>query len=74
MVTVWGALDHPNVLPLLGVTMTEARFVMVSRWMEKGNINEFVEANPAADRLQLVCSSRGAAVFAYRYSLHDACS
>ena len=74
MVTVWGALDHPNVLPLLGVTMTEARFVMVSRWMENGNINEFVEANPDVDRLQLVCFSRGAAVFVYHYSSHDACS
>ena len=28
---------------------------MVSQWMENGNINEFVKANPDADRLELVC-------------------
>ena len=50
----WNALRHPNVLPLLGVTMTEDRFVMTSEWMAKGNINKFVKAHPTADRLTLV--------------------
>ena len=53
-VVVWKTLRHPNVLPLLGVTMTENRFVMVSEWMVKGDINEFVKANINADRLELV--------------------
>lgn len=53
----WGALHHPNVLPLLGVTMSENQLVMVSEWMVKGNINEFVRADPNADRLELVCFS-----------------
>jgi len=35
--------------------MTETRFVMVSEWMEKGNINEFAKADIKADRLGLVC-------------------
>ena len=39
----WNALRHPNVLPLLGVTMTENLFVVVLEWMVKGNINEFVK-------------------------------
>jgi len=51
----WKTLHHPNVLPLLGVTMTEARFVMVSEWMVKGNISEFVKADIKVDRLRLVC-------------------
>lgn len=51
----WGALHHPNVLPLLGVTISENRLVMVSEWMVKGNINEFMRADPNADRLELVC-------------------
>ena len=50
----WNALRHPNVLPLLGATMTGTRFAMVSEWMERGNINEFVKAVPDADRLGLV--------------------
>jgi serine/threonine protein kinase len=39
---VWKHLRHPNVLPLLGVTVSERRFAMVSEWMENGDINEFV--------------------------------
>ena len=51
----WKTLRHPNILPLLGVTMFENRLVMVSKWMVNGNINEFVKADPNADRLGLVC-------------------
>ena len=50
----WNALRHPNVLPLLGVTMTENLFVVVSEWMVKGNINEFVKVKTKAERLELV--------------------
>ena len=53
-VVTWNALRHPNVLPLLGVTMTENLFVVVSEWMVKGNINEFVKVNTKANRLELV--------------------
>ncbi|KAF9644869.1 kinase-like protein [Thelephora ganbajun] len=53
-VVTWESLRHPNVLPLLGVTMNEYHFAMVSEWMENGNINEFVKANPDADRLGLL--------------------
>ena len=51
----WNALRHPNVLPLLGVTMTEYphRFVMVSGWMKDGNIVQFLQ-RADADRLELV--------------------
>jgi len=62
---VWKALHHPNVLPLLGVTMTEDRFVMVSEWMGNGNINEFVKENLDTDRLGLVRSSPEVPVFIY---------
>ena len=50
----WNALNHPNVLPLLGVTMDSQQFVMVSEWMENGNINEFVKTHADADRFALV--------------------
>lgn len=56
-VVVWNALRHKNVLPLLGVTMTEDQLVMVSEWMVGGNIMEFVNANVHADRLKLVSFS-----------------
>ena len=53
MVT-WKTLRHPNVLPSIGVTMTETQFAMVSEWMANGGINEFVKAHPDVDRLGLV--------------------
>lgn len=51
---VWRSLRHPNLLPLLGVTVTENRFVMVSEWMANGDINEFVKQHPDVNRLELV--------------------
>ncbi|KAF9785170.1 kinase-like domain-containing protein [Thelephora terrestris] len=53
-VITWRTLRHPNVLPLIGVTMSEAQFAMVSEWMSNGNINEFVKANPGENRLKLL--------------------
>ena len=52
---MWKFLQHPNVLPLVGVLMSEARFAMVSEWMTNGSINEYVKAHPEVDRPQLVC-------------------
>ena len=53
-VVTWKALQHPNVLLLIGVMMTETQFAMVSGWMANGSINKFVKANPDIDRLELV--------------------
>ena len=57
-VAMWRILRHPNVLPLLGVTMAEnpRRFVVVSEWMEDRDINQFLQREDA-DRLKLVCLS-----------------
>lgn len=51
---MWNALNHPNVLPLLGVTMGENRFVMISEWMANGNINEFIQVHWEANPFELV--------------------
>ena len=53
-VLTWKSLRHPNVLPLMGVMMTDNQLVMVSEWMKNGNINQFVKACVDADRLKLV--------------------
>ena len=58
-VLAWRTLQHPNVLPLIGVSISETRFVMVSEWMVNGNLNEFVKKNPDANRLELVRFSFG---------------
>ena len=53
-VVTWRSLCHPNVLPLLGVTMGEKLFEMVSEWMDNGNINEFIRVHMDANRFKLV--------------------
>lgn len=53
-VVAWKHLRHPNILPLLGVTVSENRFAMVSEWMDNGNINEFVRKDHDANRTALV--------------------
>ena len=53
----WRSLYHTNVLQLLGVTVTENRLVMVSEWMVRGNIMEFMKGDASVDRLGLVCFS-----------------
>jgi hypothetical protein len=52
----WKTLRHPNVLPLIGVTMSETQFAMVSDWMVNGNLSDFVREHPDANRLELVGS------------------
>ena len=51
---MWKTLRHPNVLQLIGVTMTSDRFEMISDWMLNGNITDFVRAHPQTNRMELV--------------------
>jgi len=53
-VVTWKTLRHPNVLPLLGVTMSGTQFAMVSEWMPNGNINQFITVYRDANRFNLV--------------------
>jgi hypothetical protein len=55
-------LRHPNVLPLIGVMMSDNQFAMISDWMVHGNINDFVKAHPDVKRLELVGFSLSASV------------
>jgi len=53
---MWKTLRHPNVVPLIGVTMMsdQNHFGMISEWMVGGDIKNFLQVNPGADRLKLV--------------------
>ncbi|KAF9642057.1 kinase-like protein, partial [Thelephora ganbajun] len=54
-VMTWRTLHHLNVLPLRGVTMTENRLIMISDWMDNGNVNEFLKKGGTdVDRLELL--------------------
>ena len=52
---MWKHLTHPNILSLLGVTVTP--FQLISNWMSGGDLPGYIEKNPNADRLKLVGGS-----------------
>ena len=48
----WKRLAHPNVLPLLGITITPLQ--LVSNWVSGGNLLGYIKEHPDADLLKLV--------------------
>ena len=54
---LWRQLSHPHVLPFYGAfhwSEVPPRLCLVSPWMENGNIVQYLERNPQADRQSLV--------------------
>ena len=51
---VWKGLVHPNIVPLLGITVSPFQFISV--WMPGGELSEYIDAHPYADHLGLVGS------------------
>jgi Protein tyrosine and serine/threonine kinase len=52
---MWERLKHDNVVPFLGVYLTEdSLFRMVWEWMPQGNIRKYVLENAEKNRLRLV--------------------
>ena len=51
---LWNALRHPNILPLIGVIMAKTELMMVSEWMQNGNLNRFVREHQEVNRFELV--------------------
>ena len=49
---MWKRLDHKNVVPLLGITLTPLQ--LISDWMPNGALTEYIETHPNTDRLGLV--------------------
>ncbi|KDQ07595.1 hypothetical protein BOTBODRAFT_597817 [Botryobasidium botryosum FD-172 SS1] len=65
-VHVWRKLQHPNILPLIGLCTLDAVTYMVSPWMTNGNAFDYVRNNPGADRLCLLAQAADGLKF-----LHD---
>jgi len=50
--------SHPNVLFVIGVSEARFPFCIMSPWMPDGNITQYTQTNPGADRLTLVRAHR----------------
>ena len=52
----WKHLKHPNILPLLGVSMVAnaSYFDILTEWMPNGNLMQYAKSHPEVNRLQLV--------------------
>ena len=48
----WKSLKHPNILPLLGATVSPSQ--LVSPFVPDGDLSKYIPKNPDANRLGLV--------------------
>ena len=51
---MWKRLSDPNTLPLIGAYMDGPDLVMVSEWMDNGNIKQYLQGNPRVNKPALV--------------------
>jgi len=49
---MWKRLTHPNIVPLLGITLTPLQ--LVSEWVSGGTLPNYISRHPDADRVELV--------------------
>ncbi|KAF8156287.1 kinase-like domain-containing protein [Mycena galopus ATCC 62051] len=67
---VWKQLDHPNVLPFLGVSVElfAPSFCLVSPWMANGNLIEYLRAHPEFDRFNAISEIAAAIQYLHEYT------
>ena len=51
---IWRQLQHPNIVPFIGATISSGWCSLVSDWMINGTICDFVNMNPDENRINLV--------------------
>ena len=67
-VVVWKRLQHPNIVPFLGVPSVVPPFEIICEWMENGRITEYVRKHPDVNPVDLVSESGFAVTVPYECS------
>ncbi|CAE6376989.1 unnamed protein product [Rhizoctonia solani] len=49
----WNRCSHPNIMPLLGLTVFRERIGMASLWMKHGNLPRYLKEEPNVNRLNM---------------------
>ncbi|KAG9040041.1 hypothetical protein FS837_000890 [Tulasnella sp. UAMH 9824] len=60
--TIWGAADHPNVLRFLGYQMDDGSPLLISPWVNNGNLEAYWVRNapPEEQKLKMLLQLQGA--------------
>ena len=59
-------LQHPNIVPFIGVLTETLPLKIVCDWMEHGKITEYVRQHPDVDRVDLVSESVSALMILFQ--------
>ncbi|KAG6871968.1 hypothetical protein C0995_014426 [Termitomyces sp. Mi166 len=51
---LWSQLLHPHILPIYGVYWSKNRICLVSPWMERGNVREYLKTEKNSEPILLV--------------------
>ncbi|KAG8711231.1 hypothetical protein FRC09_020705 [Ceratobasidium sp. 395] len=66
----WSCFKHKNVLELLELAQFQDQLAMISPWMDKGTLLQYIKQNPNADRYQLCMDISGGVAYLHQ---RDAC-
>ncbi|KAE9382885.1 kinase-like protein [Gymnopus androsaceus JB14] len=55
-VLVWSQLEHPNILPFLGINMDlfPGRYCLVSPWCGHGSVMNYLSMHPEVDKMEII--------------------
>jgi hypothetical protein len=51
---MWKRLSDPNTIPLIGAYIHGPELFMVSKWMDNGNIKQYLQKNAGVNKPSLV--------------------
>ena len=63
---MWKRLQHPNIVPFLGISAEMPPSEIIYDWMEHGGITEYVNGHPEVDRIGLVRGFISAVIISFQ--------